>query len=266
VNYPQAILSHLRSVGSFYWPGVGFIRLIRLPSSYNSLTNTLSAPEWVLERAQSGSNDGFPQESSRISNDPELLKWLHHQASHYNHLFNTQKVLPIREWLSLSEILPTIAPSTSLEIVQLTPVSERRTRKWLFVLLSFFLMAGMLYRPLSKQLQAGIGQSINWPDFQSSLSVIESSNSTQSVPEPYFHTSLSVQKSFVLVSGVFAKVENAQRWVKFMESKGIESAMIPGPSGLIRVATFPIDTDFEAVQKMHEMNKYQGISTWVLPI
>lgn len=266
MHLPTSLLHQLKLKKEVYLPGVGIIRLTRITSSYQA-SGKISPPCLALELVSSGANS-LQKDSDFYKQHPEILEWAHREGGTLAREFALHKQLLFVEVSSFNSILPVaqsgLTKSAAPVIVQAKQFKLRRLAAYLLV---FAMLFGIFQRNIPHQFVAFLGVGVmEIPDFKEELLSIENKTKLPTVSNPYFRKNTISSESFVLVSGVFSKEENARKWMIFLNSKGLPAAMIPGPSGLIRVCSLPIATDFEAVHLMDEWRKNHGISTWILPI
>lgn len=247
------------------------IELVRIAATYGN-EGTVIPPKLVIKRVSIGSNLS-EEDASFYRQHPHVLGWIQKNASELNLLFEFEQVYKLNE-NSLNEnslninSLPTIKSALPTTTSAVVSIEQFNWRKVAVVVLLLTALVGLYQKPSIEKISAHIGYSaVEFADFKQDLELVKETDSSSRVqPNPYFKQNATSSESFVLVSGVFSKEENARKWMNFLSSKGIESAIIPGPSGLIRVCSLPIPTDFEAVHLMDEWRKNHGIHAWILPI
>lgn len=263
---PVRLLQHLRYQGIAYLPGIGSVKVVRVPAAYSE-DGVLSPPSIALERISLGAKQS-EEDLNFYRENPEVLKWIQQHEEELNSKFEFDNSWNFQKTDLSIGTLPTIRsvlPSKNYAVGKKEPFNWRKIAV-VALLLAIF---AVFYQQSSfEKASAFLGNgAIEIADFQEELALINGTKASQSIKEnPYFKEAKISSESYVLVSGVFSKEENARKWMDFLSTKGIESAIIPGPSGLLRVCSLPVDTDFEAVHLMDEWRKNHGLHTWVLPI
>lgn len=267
MNLHPQLLQFFKQRGTVYLPGIGQIRVARVPAAYGEHGH-LIPPGLKFELVHEG--EFFDEATAEFyQQHPDVLEWIRANNSSIKHAISQTQGVLLNTSFSHIAYLPQLQASWTPKVQKVVKkgkfnLGNAASALFILALLAFFLPTKF------NQLSASLGLGLyEMADFHRGLSAGSQSISSQlasPVVNPYFKINTTYSESFVVVSGVFSKEENAKKWMDFLSSKGIESAMIPGPSGLIRVCSLPLATDFEAVQVMSVWKKNHGISCWVLPI
>lgn len=267
MHFPPELLKYLRTNSHVYWPGVGTIWVRRQAASLSESGAYLQAPSLMIERTQIGNaRDTSGQEF--LNTHPEVLIWMHQQASSLNQALLENSSIVLSDFLKKSNGLPVMHYRIrKKEATRAIRLKKNYRRPAILFVIALFAILGWFQEPLTQGIQANLGfNQTDLPDFKKALEVESVKSISEVSNEPYFLKNKGSSTAYVLVSGVFSKTANAEKWMVHLESKGLEAAMIPGPNGLIRVCSLPLSTDFEAVQLMDEWQKINGVSSWVLSL